>query len=254
MSKIPEGKNKFTERDMMIFNFLSLYGYADFEALYMLTRYFYPCSKSTFKERIIVLKQAGYLKINQFNMPGVNGIDSNFNFMIIGGNNKTFAHLGFKKPNIKIFKSNFYHEFFIIRTLAKCKENGNAAYSEKMKEYPFNGKDIRPDVFMPDPKLGFEIETSIKRNWLEYARKFAVLQDQLDKARFAKKEPEIKKLIYLVVNEKDKFSLAGTFQNLKSKSINKGNNFKTYLVPQTIDDHVRILTVDEFYDKDLSSF
>jgi len=88
---------------------------------------------------------------------------------------------------------------------------------------------------------------------MEYGRKFAVLQDQLDEARFAKKEPEIKKLMYLTVNQKDKLSLASTFENLKSKSINKGNNFKTHLVSQTIDEHIRIATLNEFYDMDLGA-
>jgi hypothetical protein len=236
-------KTEITKRDMMIFNFLSLYGYADFEALYMLTRYFYPCSKKVLLERLNLLKKAGYLLISYYKMPV--GKNKSFKFTLIELTPVTFGMIGAKRRKIKIFKSNFYHEFFIIRTLAKCRENGSAAYSEKIKEYPFNGKDIRPDVFMPDPKLGFEIETSLKRNSLRYEQKFTVLQNQLDEARLGKKEPKIKKLIYLALDEKDKHSLTNKFQNLKSKSI---------LAPQTIDDHIRILTLDEFYDKDLSSF
>ena len=254
MLKITQRKNKFTGRDILIFEFLSIYGYADFESLYMLTRYFFPCSKPTFRERLGVLKKSGYIEIGGYNMPREDENNPNFKFVLIRGNSKTFIGIGGKKPIVRILKSNFYHEFFIIRTLAKCKENGDAAYSEKMDEYQFKGKGIRPDVYMPSLKYGFEVEVSVKRSWLEYGRKFAILQDQLDDARHDGKEAEINKLIYLVLNEKDKFSLMTTFEKLKSTSINKGNNFKTYLFPQTINDHINVATLDEFYDMDLSFF
>ena len=247
-------KIKFTERDIAIFEFLSLYGYADLDALYMLTRNFFPCSKNTFKERLNILKEAGYLKIDSYSMPMRDKNNRIFKFTLVEGNRAAFAGIGGRKPNVKILKSNFFHEFFIIRTLAKSKENGDIAYSEKMDGYPFNGKEIRPDVYLPSSKIGFEVEVSIKRNWLEYGKKFASLQDQLDYARHNSKEIEIDKLIYLVQNGEDKISLIKTFDRLKSTSINKGNNFKTFLVSQTIDDHIRVLTFDEFYDRDLSSF
>ena len=254
MLKIESKKIKFTERDIAIFEFLSIYGYADFNALYMLTKNFFPCSKSTFRDRLNVLKSSGYLEIGKYNMPRNDKNNPNFEFILVKGNSKTFSGIGGRRPNVKILKSNFYHELFIIRTLAKLKENGDAAYSEKMDDYPFNDKEIRPDVYYPSLKYGFEVEVSIKRNWLEYGRKFAVLQEQLDDARHNKKEIEINKLIYLVLDEKDKFSLMTTFGKLKSTSINKGNNFKTFLVSQTIDEHIRVITFDEFYDRDLSLF
>ena len=254
MLKIESKKIKFTERDIAIFEFLSIYGYADFDALYMLTKNFFPCSKSTFKDRLNVLKSSGYLEIGKYNMPRNDKNNPNFEFTLVKGNSKTFSGIGGRRPNVKILKSNFYHELFIIRTLAKLKENGDAAYSEKMDDYPFGDKEIRPDVYYPSLKYGFEVEVSIKRNWLEYGRKFAVLQEQLDDARHNSKEIEINKLIYLVLDEKDKFSLMTTFGKLKSTSINKGNNFKTFLVSQTIGEHIRVLTFDEFYDRDLSSF
>ena len=254
MLKITQRKSRFTERDILVFEFLSIYGYADFESLYMLTRYFFPCSKLTFRERLGVLKKSGYIEISEYNMPREDENNPNFRFILIRGNSKTFIGIGGKRHNVRILKSSFYHELFIIRTLAKCKENGDAAYSEKMDEYRFKGKEIRPDVYMPSLKYGFEVEVSVKRSWLGYGRKFAALQDKLDDARHNRKEAEINKLIYLVLNEKDKFSLIRRFEKLKSTSINKGNNFKTYLVPQTINDHIRVATLDEFYDRDLNSF
>jgi hypothetical protein len=254
MLKLEKRKIRFTERDITIFEFLSIYGYADLDALYMLTKNFFPCSKNTFKERLNVLTEAGYIKIGSYSMPTRDKNNSAFKFTLIEGNRAAFAGIGGRKPNIKILKSNFFHEFFIIRTLAKSKENGDIAYSEKMDEYPFSNKEIRPDVYLPSLKIGFEVEVSIKRNWLEYGKKFAVLQDHLDYARHKNKEIEIDKLIYLVQSGKDKISLIKTFDNLKSKSINKGNNFKTFLVSQTIDDHIRVLTFEEFYDRDLNLF
>ena len=240
-------KIKFTERDIAIFEFLSIYGYADFDALYMLTKNFFPCSKSTFRDRLNILKNSGYLEIGKYNMPRNDKNNPNFEFFLVKGNSKTFSGIGGRRPNVKILKSNFYHELFIIRTLAKLKENGDAAYSEKMDDYPFKGKEIRPDVYIPSLKYGFEVEVSIKRNWLEYGRKFAVLQEQLDDARHNKKEIEINKLIYLVLDEKKKALFTKKSENFKYKPVNI-QNFEKFSPLQTA---IGVMTFDEFWSKNL---
>ena len=253
MLKIESKKIKFTERDIVIFEFLSIYGYADFDALYMLTKNFFPCSKSTFKDRLNVLKSSGYLEIGKYNMPRNDKNNPNFEFTLVKGNSKTFSGIGGRRPNVKILKSNFYHELFIIRTLAKLKENGDAAYSEKMDNYPFGDKEIRPDVYCPSLKYGFEVEVSIKRNWLEYRRKFAVLQEQLDDAKRNKKDPKIKKIICLVEKEKDKNLFAKKIENFKNKSVNAEQNFEKYLPNQTVNESFIAMTFDEFWSKKLDS-
>ena len=244
----------FTQRDLKIFEFLSYYGYADLEALYMLTKNFYPCSMRVFLHRIYRLRKTGWLEINGYIMPGSTRDVPRFKFSIISGNIKTFMHLKMRPPEIKLFKSNFFHEFFIIRTLAKCMENGETALSERMDGYSFSQGDIRPDIYMPDKKIGFEIETSIKRNWTEYARKFAVLQRQLDTAKWDKKEPDIKKLIYLVENSDEKMTLIKKIESTKSQSIDLGNAGKEYIVDSTINEHVRVFVFDNFFKQDISSF
>lgn len=244
----------FTQRDLKIFKFLSYYGYADLEALYMLTKNFYPCSMEVFLKRIYRLRKTGWLEINNYSMPSSTREVSRFKFFIISGNVKTFMHLKMRPPEIKLFKSNFFHEFFIIRTLAKCMENGEAVFSERMDEYSFSQDDIRPDVYMPDKKIGFEIETSVKRNWTEYAYKFAVLQRQLDAAKWAKKEPDIKKLIYLVESSDEKMALIKKIENTKSQSIDLGKDGKEYIVDSTINEHIRVFVFDNFFKQDISSF
>ena len=124
-------KIKFTERDIAIFEFLSIYGYADFDALYMLTKNFFPCSKSTFRDRLNILKNSGYLEIGKYNMPRNDKNNPNFEFFLVKGNSKTFSGIGGRRPNVKILKSNFYHELFIIRTLAKLKETGTRPIRKK---------------------------------------------------------------------------------------------------------------------------
>ena len=244
----------FTQRDLKIFEFLSYYGYADLEALYMLTKNFYPCSMEVFLRRIYRLRKTGWLEINNYRVPGSTIHAPVFKFFIISGNTKTFIHLKRRPPEIKLFKSNFFHELFIIRTLAKCMENGESAYSEKMDEYPFSEKEIKPDIYMPDKKLGFEIETSIKRNWTEYAHKFAVFQMQLDDAKQNKKEPDIKKLIYLVENEDDQMALIKKFENTKSQVVDLDGQGKKYIVDSTVNEHVRVFVFDNFFTQDISSF
>ena len=95
MLKIESKKIKFTERDIAIFEFLSIYGYADLDALYMLTRNFFPCSKNTFKERLNILKEAGYLKIDSYSMPMRDKNNRIFKFTLVEGrgNRRKFRKL-----------------------------------------------------------------------------------------------------------------------------------------------------------------
>lgn len=249
---IKKGELFFTPRDLKIFKFLSYYGYADLESLYMLTNNFYPCSKKTFLGRMYKLKASGYLEINYYNMPGSDKENPFFKFIIVSGNTKTFIHLKMRPPEIKIFKSNFFHEFFIIRTLAKCMENGEEAYTERMDEYVFSNSDLRPDVYMPDKKIGFEIETSVKRNYSEYARKFAVLQKHLEDAKYKKEELKIKKLIYLAESSEEQISLMKKFQNTYSKTVDLDLNGVKFVLESTVKNHVAILNFDDFFKKNIS--